>query len=92
MRAALMLLFLALAGCATTAGAPRPMPQPVPQTQADGRPDSRTAAYNFVTVVRRVEPVAEQVCRERTRGATCIPRWRSGRRYRGVRGESRISP
>lgn len=63
MRAGLLLLVLALAGCEVTTAQ-----QPV---RVDGRPDSRTAAMNFVTVVRRVEPVAEQVCRERTRGVNC---------------------
>ena len=66
MRAALLLLFLALAGCEVTT-VTAPPPQPV----AAARPDSRTAAANFVTVVRRVEPVAEQLCREQTQGVNC---------------------
>ena len=65
MRAAFLLMFLALAGCEV----PAPVPPPQPGTVA--RPDSRTAATNFVTVVRRVEPVAEQACREQTRGVNC---------------------
>lgn len=66
MRAVLLLTFLLAAGCevATTT-------RPLPQASVDGRPDSRTAAQNFVSVVRRVEPVAEQVCREQTRGVNC---------------------
>lgn len=66
MRAVLLFLILALAGCeVTTVSTPRPQPG------TTARPDSRTAATNFVTVVRRVEPVAEQVCREQTRGVNC---------------------
>jgi predicted Zn-dependent protease len=60
----MIMLVLALAGCEATTTAP-------PTVRAEGRPDSRTAAVNFVTVVRRVEPVAEQVCREETRGVSC---------------------
>lgn len=68
MRVALLLLCFMLAGCeVATTGPPTQQPRP----SADGRPDARTAAFNFVTVVRRVEPVAEQVCRERTRGINC---------------------
>lgn len=69
MRAVLLFLVLALAGCEVPAPAPSPVrPQ---QAASDARPDSRTAATNFVTVVRRVEPVAEDVCREQTRGVNC---------------------
>lgn len=68
MRAVLMLLFLALAGCEVSTTAPPPQQQP---DATLARPDSRTAARNFITVVRRVEPVAEQVCREQTRGVNC---------------------
>lgn len=35
------------------------------------RQTARQLALNFVTVVEAVEPVAEAVCRERTRGANC---------------------
>lgn len=65
MRAALVFLVLALGGCEVAATAAPP------HVEAVGRPDSRTAAVNFVTVVRRVEPVAEQVCREQSRGVSC---------------------
>ena len=68
MRAALLFLVLALAGCEV---APVPQPRPEALDGIDAPPDSRTAAANFVAVVRRVEPVAEQVCREQTRGVNC---------------------
>ncbi len=71
------LAFAALAGCA----APAPPPQVPPpgaagaELPADERAALRTAAMraadNFVSVVERVEPVAERVCRERTEGVDC---------------------
>lgn len=68
MRAMLMILILALGGC-EVATVPT---QPAPQTATIGAPlASRDAAENFVSVVRRVEPVAEQVCREQTEGVNC---------------------
>lgn len=72
MRAVLVALFLALAGC-TVAVAPPPTgsgqllrPDPVPDRFAPA-----TAARNFTTVAQRVEPVAEQMCRERRPRANC---------------------
>lgn len=55
-----------LAGCqvdTTTSGTPEP-------DTADRIPASRAQA-NFAAVVRRVEPVAERVCAERTRNMNC---------------------
>ena len=69
MRALVLFAMLVVAGCEVTTVAPPPPPQRLGDTGS--RPDSRTAAQNFVTVVRRVEPVAEQVCREQTRGVNC---------------------
>jgi Zn-dependent protease with chaperone function len=76
MRAMLALLVLALAGCTVSTGSPRPpigvlsgpaaAPQPV---SAAVGPD--IAARNFATVVRRVEPVAEQVCRQELPRGNC---------------------
>ncbi len=72
MRAALAALCLALAGC-TVAVAPPPapsapvvLPAPVPN-----RITPENAARNFVAVAARVEPVAEQVCRERLPRGNC---------------------
>jgi predicted Zn-dependent protease len=59
---------LALAACAAPGTAPSNMVvQSLPQAQ--GTPEA--AARNFVTVVDQVAPVAEQVCRERTRAVPC---------------------
>lgn len=59
-------IFFALTACAV----PTP-PSPTALEQA-GPPNSPVqAARNFVTVVQRVEPVAETLCRERTRGQNC---------------------
>ncbi|MHC0053396.1 M48 family metalloprotease [Actibacterium sp. D379-3] len=58
---------LTLAGCVTTTTAP-----PVTMSQPAGpqlSPD--VAARNFVTVVNRVEPVAERECVARTGGQNC---------------------
>ena len=57
-----------LAGCEV---APVETAAPAPAGEVVDRLDSRTAVENFVTVVERVEPVAEQICREQTRGANC---------------------
>jgi Zn-dependent protease with chaperone function len=45
-------------------------PQTVPVT-APPPPPPRTAVENFRQVIDRVEPVAEAICRERTRGVPC---------------------
>ncbi len=79
MRAILATLFLALAGCTVSTGAPTPSTgpigpvlQPVPSPEAvPNQITMRNAADNFVAVVRRVEPVAEQMCRERKPRANC---------------------
>lgn len=71
--AACLAVILTLAGCAV-----EPLPPPAgpssasaPPGEVVGRLDGRTAVQNFVAVVERVEPVAEQVCRERTPRANC---------------------
>ena len=74
MRAAvLVLLAVALAGCVTL---PPPGPVRAPQPSAalvgpDGRQTPRGAALTFLQVVAAVEPVAEAVCRERSRAQSC---------------------
>jgi len=57
---------LALSGCVQLAPPP---PSPLPQAEISQR--ARQAVSNFDEVVRRVEPVAEQVCREETPDQTC---------------------
>lgn len=57
-------LLMSLGGCVTT----YPAPPPVAMAEApDPRPPAEAAARTFLSVVARVEPVAEEICR--TRGA-----------------------
>ena len=58
---------LALSGCVQVVA---PVPPPAP-TQQDIAARARQAVQNFDEVVRRVEPVAEQVCREETPDQPC---------------------
>ncbi len=68
MRAGVALLFgLVLAGCVSTA--PAPVFLPAEPLGVENSP--RDAARTFVTVVQNVAPVAEQLCREQTRGMSC---------------------
>jgi predicted Zn-dependent protease len=55
-----------------------PVGYPTPQTQTPTSAQtpaqtvaSSQAARNFITAVEAVEPVAERICRERTRGVSC---------------------
>lgn len=66
---AALLSVLALLGC--TPVAPVPGQVPVEDLEVAPRSDARTAVNNFLTVVDRVEPVAERVCRAETRGTNC---------------------
>lgn len=51
---------------------PAPVPMPVVSTpMPEGRLSAEQAARNFVSVVARVEPVAEAMCRERTPRSNC---------------------
>jgi Zn-dependent protease with chaperone function len=78
LRALCVTLFLAVAGCTVSTGAAppssgpigvlQPLPTPAPVPDAVG-PDA--AARNFIAVVRRVEPVAEQVCRAERPRSNC---------------------
>ncbi|WP_136439936.1 M48 family metallopeptidase [Pacificoceanicola onchidii] len=67
------LLLLVLAACTEMPAPTTPAPQDSPDTkvQTDVRVRAGAAAQRFVTVVETVEPVAERVCRERTRGMNC---------------------
>jgi len=73
--AALISAALALAGCTVPPpppGAPQPGPAEIaPEERARLRAEAMRAADNFVTVVERVEPVAESVCRRETQGVDC---------------------
>nr|WP_159964810.1 M48 family metallopeptidase [Profundibacterium mesophilum] len=57
----------------TGTSAPRPAPAPAPSRAEVPRAqvNAQLAARNFVSVVSRVEPVAEAECRARTRGTNC---------------------
>lgn len=72
---ALLAAALALAGCVTT-GQPVPAPAPLPATAAaqtfGDRLAPQEAARNFVSVVEKVEPVAERFCRQhQVAGQSC---------------------
>ena len=86
MRSFALAVFLGLSACAAVpvdvqVPAPsQPQPQPQPQPSGGGlladpsgapRLDGRTAVRNFVAVVERVEPVAEQVCRTQAPQLNC---------------------
>lgn len=60
-----------LAGCTEITVPEQPPAQPGPATATPSRFDADTAARNFVTVVNRVEPVAERECRARLPRANC---------------------
>lgn len=55
-----------LSGCAVTTG-----PSPVPQTTGQSAQVGRSEPIDFAAVVRRVEPVAEEVCREQRGPENC---------------------
>lgn len=62
-------LALALGGCVVPAPAPPPVMPPAP-ADVPVEP-ARAAAETFISVVRRVEPVAESFCRSRGVGRSC---------------------
>lgn len=71
---AALLFSLALAGCVAPMDPLTQLPQPSPERVASagtGALAPNQAARNFITAVERVEPVAEQICRARTRGINC---------------------
>lgn len=68
MRAILILVVLVLAGCSTPPVGPPPPPRgPAPAVNVPQPNDPRVAARQFVSVVQRMEPIAEQICREERR-------------------------
>lgn len=70
MRWAILALGLVLSGCAVPPGPPI-QTQPPRQARGDISARAELAADNFFTVIERVEPVAERVCRERAPAANC---------------------
>jgi predicted Zn-dependent protease len=75
MRALIAAVLFVLAGCTVAVGPPSaPPPAPIGVLQPERVPVRvvpDTAARNFVSVVRRVEPVAERVCREQLPRGNC---------------------
>ncbi|WP_022704942.1 M48 family metallopeptidase [Pseudorhodobacter ferrugineus] len=69
---AALLFSLALAGCVVPMDPATQLPQQAASTGAasNALPPNQ-AARNFVAAVGAVEPVAEQICRARTRGINC---------------------
>lgn len=71
----LLAVFVALAACEPLppGGMPPVVAQPVPVQPVAAGPKLSPAAARaaFSTAQSRVEPVAERICRERTRGANC---------------------
>ena len=60
-----------LAGCANLPGvAPRPI-APALGASPDAIPSPEQAVQSFVAVIERVEPVAEKLCRARTKSVNC---------------------
>jgi predicted Zn-dependent protease len=67
-----MAAVLLLAGCAEPVVLPEPVKGPVPAAvRLSPQVSGQVAAVNFVTAASRVEPVAEQFCRARTRAQPC---------------------
>lgn len=65
-----LLATLLLSACAT-GPVSMPVPSPVNAAANPAQQRANQAARQFVQVVETVEPVAEQVCREKTRGLNC---------------------
>lgn len=59
-----------LAACEPVVGLPAATPVAA-LPEAGPRTDARTAVDNFVTVAKRLEPVAERTCRAETRNVNC---------------------
>jgi len=67
----LLLAALGLSACAVPAPQGPAAPRSAPPAAEGARAAADRAARNFVTVVNRVEPVAERECRARTDGLDC---------------------
>lgn len=72
MRAGLVAVFLALAGCTVAMGPPPTAPASVRGPVPVAPPSlPAAAAQDFAEVVQRIRPVSEQMCRERRPRANC---------------------
>ncbi|MBC7675206.1 MAG: M48 family metalloprotease [Rhodoferax sp.] len=68
---ALLAAVLLITGCAD-GFAPKSVPLQRPEAaQTDPQPTPQQAVESFVAVIERVEPMAEKLCRDRTRGVNC---------------------
>lgn len=71
MRLIAVIAVIALAGCQITTGSAPTTQAPPQQTSASGRLPASQATANFRSVVARMEPVAERICRQRRPDANC---------------------
>lgn len=71
MKTLLFALALIGAGCTIATTSVPPAQRPQAQQPAPQRVSLNQATRNFQAVIRRVEPVAEQVCRQRDRRKNC---------------------
>lgn len=69
--AVLLAAALMVAGCVPSGTATAPQQAALPVTTTGSQLTPSQAARNFVTVVERVEPLAEQMCREHGRAKNC---------------------
>ena len=67
----LLISLVLLAGCTDLYGQSEGPLQPVPVAPAGPLPTPEQAVTGFVQVIDRMEPVAENLCRNRTRGVNC---------------------
>lgn len=70
MRWLVLLGMVAVSGCMTTVENPAPAHPPAAAPAAQAQP-GRSDLKQFAQVVARVEPIAEQECRNRTQGLNC---------------------
>lgn len=72
-KSVMAIVALALSGCVSTSG-PDPQENPLDKVTTASVPppvSQNRAARNFLAVVERMEPIAEQECRARTSGEKC---------------------
>lgn len=72
-KSVMAIVTLTLSGCVATTGPdPKPTPHEVVTTASVPAPVTQNrAARNFLAVVKRMEPIAENECRSRTNGTNC---------------------
>ncbi|MEL6645928.1 MAG: M48 family metallopeptidase [Pseudomonadota bacterium] len=71
MRLIAVVAMIALTGCQITTGSAPTTQAPPQQSSASARLPASQAAANFRSVVARMEPVAENICRQRRPNANC---------------------